>query len=50
MEYFGRFLSATVDFMSIPINVFGFEISMWGVFLFTFLSSILGFIIGRLAR
>lgn len=34
MSTFLNFMTMIIDFMKIPINLYGFETSFWGIFLF----------------
>lgn len=50
MYAFGEFIGILVDFLRIPINIFGYDTSLWGVFLFSIFSSVCGYVIGRFFR
>lgn len=41
VEFFNIVFQFAYDFMHIPINIYGFEITMWAVFIFVFLGGVL---------
>lgn len=48
MDYFISFMFSIIDFMKTPINIWGFETSMWGILIFVMLGSIVFSFIGGL--
>lgn len=46
MEYLGRIFQLCIDFMKTPINVLGYEISFWGIFIFMAVCDIIALMIG----
>ena len=40
MQNVAKFIGYVVDFMKIEFNLFGFDLSFWGIFIFTSLASI----------
>lgn len=47
MEYFALFFGYIIAFMKIKFEIFGFELSFWGIFVFTCVTSIVLWFIGR---
>ena len=48
MEHFVTFMTMIIDFMKTPINLWGFETSYWGSFLFVMLGSFVFWFIGSI--
>ena len=48
MEHFVTFMTMIIDFMKTPINLWGFETSYWGIFLFVMLGSFVFRFIGSI--
>ena len=48
MEYFFTFMNMIIDFMKTPINLWGYETSYWGIFLFIMLGSFVFWFIGSI--
>lgn len=46
MESFFDFMSVIIDFMKTPFSLWGFETSMWGIFLFVIVGSLVIHFIG----
>lgn len=48
MEHFFALMSMIIDFMKTPIELWGFQFSLWGVFIFVMVGSIVFWFIGNL--
>lgn len=46
MEYFFAFMEMIIEFAKTPINLWGFETSYWGIFLFVAIGSAVFWFIG----
>lgn len=48
MEDFLAFMNIIIEFMKTPLNLWGFETSYWGIFLFIMLGSFVFWFIGSI--
>lgn len=48
MEVIGQLMDATLNVFQIEFNIYGYTISLWQVFLFTAVTGIIGWAIGRI--
>ena len=48
MEYFVSMMNLIIEFMKRPIYIYGFEFSIWGIFIFVILATIVFSFIGGL--
>lgn len=48
MEFLAKLFELIVDFMKLEIDIYGFTISMWGIFIFTSVCDLVLYVIWRI--
>lgn len=50
MDSFLSFMASLIQFMKTPVNLWGHQVTFWGIFLFVMLADIIAYFIGEMWR